>query len=145
MARGGYQAPNNPAPVSGPGRLSQRTDGMKTQGAKAMPDAAYGEQKEMMGIQQAAPMSAAGESRAMPRIVPLSEPTMVPDQPVTAGMDSGPGPGRSAIGLASDMQGQTSIDAQQLKSYLPSLEQAANMPGVPTSFVRFVRYLRSMN
>ena len=25
--RGGYQQPTNPAPVSGPGSLSQRTDG----------------------------------------------------------------------------------------------------------------------
>lgn len=144
MARGGYQPPSNPAPVSGPGRMSKRTDGIKSQGAKAMPDAAYGEQKEMMGIQQAAPMSASPMRNMAPEVVPLSEPTRFPDQPVTAGMDAGPGPGRASIGLGSDMPTQTSIDAQQLKTYLPSLEQAANMPGVPTSFVRFVRYLRSM-
>ncbi len=32
--QGGYRAPSSPAPVSGPGALSQRTDGGPTQGAK---------------------------------------------------------------------------------------------------------------
>ncbi len=31
--QGGYRKPNNPAPVSGPGSLSQRTDGGPTQPA----------------------------------------------------------------------------------------------------------------
>jgi len=35
MPRGGYRQPNNPAPVSGPGALSQRTDGGATEGMTA--------------------------------------------------------------------------------------------------------------
>ena len=34
--RGGYQAPTNPAAISGPGALSQRTDGGPTQPAQYM-------------------------------------------------------------------------------------------------------------
>lgn len=141
MAVGGYRAPRNPAPVSGPGRLSQRTDGIKKQAIAEMPDAAYGEQTEMRNIQGAAPMSAS----PMPRITPLDAPTERPDEPVTAGMDLGPGPDRASIGLSRTSAGQTRIDAGQVAQYLPALEQAANMPGVPASFVRFVRYLRAFN
>lgn len=137
---GGYRSPSNPAPVSGPGRMSKRTDGVKKQAIMDMPDAEYGEQKEMRGIQGAAPMSA-----SMPNIIPLTAPTQRPDEPVTAGMDRGPGVDRKAIGIGSSAAQQTAIDANQVAQYLPALEQAANMPGVPKSFVRFVRYLRSFN
>jgi hypothetical protein len=37
-----------------------------------------------------------------------------------------------------------SQDAQQLKAYLPSLVETANMPNTPQSFVRFVAYLRTL-
>ena len=77
MAVGGYRSPKNPAPVSGPGAMSKRTDGIKSQSPMDMPDAAYGEQKEMRGIQQAAPMAAA----SMPKITPLDAPTERPDEP----------------------------------------------------------------
>ncbi|MAJ64735.1 MAG: hypothetical protein CL556_12220 [Alphaproteobacteria bacterium] len=136
---GGYRAPKNPAPVSGPGAQSKRTDGIKSQSPMDMPDAAYGEQKEMRGIQGAAPMAAA----SMPKITPLDAPTQRPDEPVTSGMDRGPGPGRASIGMTKTSQQQSAMDASQIAAYLPALEQAANRPGVPTSFVRFVRHLRS--
>lgn len=139
MAKGGYQAPRNPAPVSGPGSLSKRTDGIKSQSPMDMPDAAYGEQKEMRGIQQAAPMAAAG----MPKITPLDAPTERPDEPVTTGMDRGPGAGRASIGIPQTSQQQSARDASQIARYLPALEEAANRPGVPPSFIRFVRHLRS--
>ena len=139
MAEGGYQAPRNPAPVSGPGSLSKRTDGIKRQTPMDMPDAAYGEQQEMRGIQSAAPMAAS----QMPKITPLDAPTERPDEPVTAGMDRGPGPGRASIGMPKSAQDQSSRDAMQIATYLPALEAAANRPGVPPSFVRFVRHLRS--
>ena len=40
--RGGYRAPSNPAPVSGPGALSQRTDGGATQPATYISGLPYG-------------------------------------------------------------------------------------------------------
>lgn len=51
---GGYRMPSNPAPVSGPGKFSGRTDG---QTARALPDAGYGEQAEFQEMQGGAPMS----------------------------------------------------------------------------------------
>ena len=136
--QGGYRAPKSPAPVSGPGAMSKRTDGIKSQSPMDMPDAAYGEQKEMRGLQQAAPMAAA----SMPRITPLDAPTERPDEPVTAGMDMGPGPGKASIGLGQGMRDQSAIDAKQVAEFLPQLERMATMAGAPKSFVRFVRYVR---
>ena len=101
--QGGYRRPSNPAPVSGPGALSQRTDG---QGAKYMAGGQYGEGQEMMDLQTSAPMS---KAPAQPRMrqprsgrqvveegmspTPLFAPTERPDEPITAGAPFGPGPG----------------------------------------------------
>ena len=52
---GGYRRPTNPAPVSGPGALSRRTDGMQPRAT--LPDAKYGEQQAFQQAQGAAPMS----------------------------------------------------------------------------------------
>ena len=44
--QGGYRKPENPAPSSGPGALSQRTDGGPAQGAKYIPGLPYGQGQE---------------------------------------------------------------------------------------------------
>lgn len=101
--RGGYRRPNNPAPVSGPGAMSRRTDG---QGAKYMAGGEYGEGQEMMDLQTSAPMSKSPEPAARPRAAarqaaapegarptPLFAPSERPDEPITAGAPFGPGPG----------------------------------------------------
>ena len=56
--KGGYQAPTNPAPVSGPGALSQRTDGgpADSQAAQYVSGLPYGEGQAFMAQQQAAPL-----------------------------------------------------------------------------------------
>jgi hypothetical protein len=101
--QGGYRRPSNPAPVSGPGALSRRTDG---QGARYMAGGEYGEGQEMMDLQTSAPMSKAPEQPRMRqprssrqvveegmRPTPLFAPTERPDEPITAGAPFGPGPG----------------------------------------------------
>ena len=101
--QGGYRRPSSPAPVSGPGALSRRTDG---QGARYMAGGEYGEGQEMMDLQTSAPMSKApaaprpSRSRGAGQIVeegmrptPLFAPTERPDEPITAGAPFGPGPG----------------------------------------------------
>ena len=101
--QGGYRQPSNPAPVSGPGALSQRTDG---QGAKYMAGGQYGEGQEMMDLQTSAPMSKAPEQPRMRqprsgrqvveegmRPTPLFAPTERTNEPITAGAPFGPGPG----------------------------------------------------
>ena len=52
---GGYRRPTNPAPVSGPGALSRRTDGR--QPTRSLPNAKYGENAAFEAAQGAAPMS----------------------------------------------------------------------------------------
>ena len=100
---GGMRRPSNPAPVSGPGAMSRRTDG---QGARYMAGGEYGEGQEMMDLQTSAPMSKA-PSAPRPRTgrqivaeemtppTPLFAPTERPDEPITAGAPFGPGPGPS--------------------------------------------------
>jgi hypothetical protein len=99
---GGMRRPSNPAPVSGPGSLSRRTDG---QGARYIAGGEYGEGQEMMDLQTSAPMAKSPEVKprrraaappAMqmgPAPTPLFAPTERPDEPITAGAPFGPGPG----------------------------------------------------
>jgi len=103
---GGARTPRNPAPVSGPGQLSRRTDGGPQQTTVPMTGMAYGENADFNDIQSAAPMAAApsvsntrtrntsptGQRAAA---TPLFSPTQRPDEPVTAGAPFGPGPGPS--------------------------------------------------
>ena len=126
--RGGYRRPSNPAPVSGPGALSQRTDG---QPARWITADQYGEGQEMMDVQRSAPMSqseqqavraprasAARPAPAVPQaannFVPLFAPTQRPNEPVTAGAPFGPGPGPSTVASG----GRRSV-AQTLEKLLP--------------------------
>ena len=113
---GGKRTPSNPAPVSGPGQLSQRTDGGPQQVQADMTGMPYGENAEFNTMQSMAPMSASPSARS-PRssarkasqaggmsATPLFSPTQRPDEPVTAGAPFGPGDG--PMGMTSN-NGQT--------------------------------------
>lgn len=93
--RGGYRKPNNPAPVSGPGALSQRTDGSPSQPATYIRGLPQGEGQATYDQQVAAPMAGveAPVERELPPIVPLSAPTQFPNQPISYGSNWGEGPG----------------------------------------------------
>ena len=96
--KGGYQQPNNPAPVSGPGSLSQRTDGSPTQAATYIPGLPYGQGQETYDNQVKEPMQGNPfPSMGGMNVVPLDAPTMFPEEPGTAGIDSGPGVGSEAM------------------------------------------------
>ena len=111
MAAGGYQQPSNPAPISGPGAMSQRTDGGPTQAAMYMSGLPYGQGQAQMQQQTSAPMAgnpvasaqvSAGSAEQAPQMPPtigMFEPTQRPDEPITAGMDFGPGPDSSVLGM----------------------------------------------
>lgn len=142
--KGGYQAPNNPAPVSGPGALSQRTDGgpADTQAARYVSGLPYGEGQAMMEMQQSAPMAASAPAPAP--IVPLNAPTQRPQEPVTAGANAGPGPDMSSLGL-----GQQDIAADEnfkatLSSYMPVLTFIASRPNTTPETRNFIKQLRGM-
>ena len=102
--RGGYRQPNNPAPVSGPGALSQRTDGgavegmqaPATQAPKYMAGLGYGKGGNME--QQSGAAMAGSDIPNMPTpMVPLTAPTTRPEEPVTTGINLGAGAGTEAM------------------------------------------------
>jgi hypothetical protein len=100
---GGYRAPSNPAPVSGPGALSQRTDGGPTQGAKYISGLQYGQGQETYSNQLAAPM--AGNPMAVEDMpTELMAPTMRSNEAVTSGVNIGDGPGSEIMNLPTTIE-----------------------------------------
>jgi len=117
--RGGYRAPSNPAPVSGPGALSQRTDGGPTQGATYISGLPYGQGQETYANQVAAPM--AGNSYAMEMPTELMAPTQRPNEPITSGIDIGAGPGSEALNLPNQEE-PISVTMRKLAQFDPTGE-----------------------
>lgn len=124
MAHGGYRKPTNPAPVSGPGQHSRRTDGQPTMD---LPNAKYGENSDFRSIEAGAAIpndqasapsaaSAAPASSGPPALVGMGAPSQQPGVPVTAGAALGDGPGPEALGI----RGSNS-NAEALRQYLPTL------------------------
>jgi hypothetical protein len=140
---GGYRKPTNPAPVSGPGAHSRRTDGK--QPSMDLPDADYGEGAAFQDIQSSAPLaqtgSTSGASAAGAPMLPsgltgLGAPTTQPDMPVTDGADYGMGAGQEALGLPPSASKQ---DAQYLSKYLPTLISIAERDDTPPGTKAWVR------
>jgi hypothetical protein len=127
---------------SGPGPFSKRTD---RQGIKRLPNAAYGEQKDFQAQQAGAPMARSQQAPApnpMASVIPFNAPTQRPDEPVTAGVDAGPGPGREILGLKSPTDTQLE-DLTKLAKYMPLMMQFADSPDSSGTMKAFVKYLRS--
>lgn len=124
---GGMRTPNNPAPVSGPGALSRRTDGQAARYASGMP---YGDGQDFYDMQTSAPMAqtdnvaagarqAARQAPAEPvQVTPLFAATQRPGEPVTSGAAMGPGPGPARTSMAP----LTSETLAQMAQYDPSGE-----------------------
>lgn len=155
--QGGYRKPSNPAPVSGPGSLSQRTDGGPGQPVREVPAAYYGERQEMRDIQGGATMaqgSMPAGSPVMPSngmtppsapvspgqgITPLTDPTERPDEPITAGAPLGAGPGPTPQPISSP------DDVQKILPYLPIIEARANMAESSQTLRNIVQYLKTFS
>jgi hypothetical protein len=143
MAKGGYRKPANPAPVSGPGALSRRTDGGPVQGAKEIPGGGkYGERKELADIQASAPMqgnpvpNAPRPVVAPPRqVTNLFAPTERPDEPVTAGAPVGAG--RTP---ETPQNGRYVV----VSKYMDQLREMA-AGDAPESFKTFFKYVEAAN
>lgn len=125
-------APATPAPASGPGALSQRTD---RQPIATLPDAQYGEAQNYKQIQQGAPIPriappsggsmsppAGGGQPAPPQLTPIGAPTQRPGEPVTHGAPLGPGAGPEALGNLS------SPVTSQYQSALSTIQALAANP-----------------
>ena len=84
--------------VSGPSTFSKRTD---------LPSSYYGEGVETQAIKSGAPLGKTPDAVSEPTqtlrqapsgpITELFAPTERPDEPITSGIDMGPGPGSSAL------------------------------------------------
>lgn len=118
--RGGYRAPSNPAPVSGPGALSQRTDGGATQGAKYISGLPYGQGQETYSNQVAAPM-AGNTMQQMEMPMELMAPTARPNEPIENGIDIGPGAGSEVMNLPSTNE-PISITMRKIAQFDPTGE-----------------------
>ena len=150
MARGGYRQPSNPAPVSGPGALSKRTDGGgpgNQQPVRVPTGGSYGEATSLQGLQEAAPLggSPGGEGGllaglALPQGPGFGAATQQPDTPVTDGAALCAGAGTAALGLAN----QPDEDMQRMLQYLPVFEHLANQPNSSKAARNLVRQLKGM-
>ena len=88
---------------AGPGKFSTRTDNLQ------MGSIAYGEGKETAAIKAGAPLAktnnvTASQAPDVPQdqtpLTGLYAPSQRPNEPVTAGVDIGPGPGSEALGMS---------------------------------------------
>ena len=141
MARGPLAGP------AGPGKFSTRTDGLSFQ-----PDT-YGAGVEQSAIKAGAPMAKTPDVRgarasdvraaaAQTPVTPLYAPSQRPDEPITAGIPMGAGPGPEVLGINQPMT-DTDSDRQRLISYLPALEVIAQSPNSSQAFRNYVRILRA--
>lgn len=139
--RGGLRptAPqNNPANISATGGAGQSG----TQAAKYIPGMPYGQGQELMAQQTSAPMAGMSPMPVFAKeLGTLLDPTNNPDEPVTAGVDMGPGPGSDI--LPKNISADTRADENKMivQKYLPTLLYAANLPDTPDSYKRFINYL----
>lgn len=134
---GGYRPPANPAPVSGPGALSQRTD---VQAPMPMTGGPYGEAQEMQQIQSGAPMMAEPDAPSAPAPTGLFAPPEDPNEPVTAGMPFGDGPGQEV--LMGDL-GRQKREIEGLQKYIPMMERMAGRMDAPDAFRALVKFIRA--
>ena len=154
--QGGYQKPGSPAPVSGAGALSARTDGgpADKQVIRNLTNVPYGEGQEFQSIEQSEPMEAAPQpsmsaapireaAQQAPQGAPLQDFTTdsQTSHPVTAGIDIGPGPGSSAM-PAAFAPGERMLQSNPLViKYLPDLIAASRTPNAPDSYREFINFI----
>lgn len=138
---GGYRRPQNPAPASGPGRLSRRTDGAPGQKLEAPTGMPYGDHQALMAQERTSAMSQSpsvapaqipapqeGPAGAPPELPPLGAPTDRPDEPVTHGVAIGPGGGPEAL-MPGPMQPSAAAGTGQMTALLQRLS-AADTTGI---------------
>lgn len=135
---------NNPANVSGTGGAGQ--SGNYT-------GFAYGEnsalnKSRVEGNAAVASVRATGAPSGTPYeginlspIGTLLDPTINPSEPITAGVDFGPGPGSEALPNMFKNDARQDENVKIAMTYLPDLSLAAQSPNAPDSYKRFVNYL----
>lgn len=129
---GGYQAPGTPAPVSGPGALSQRTD---VQAPLPVTGGAYGESQYFEDIQRGADLYA----DPGPAPAGLMDPAGANDGPLTSGIPTGPGPGPEVLSSFRRRQDEMA----SVSKYLPIMEKMAGSLDAPQAFRALVQFMKA--
>jgi hypothetical protein len=117
--------------VSGPGKLSKRTD---------LPgNGTYGSRKEINEIKSGAPMprKTPPEMYRLPSaqsIVPLTQETQYPDQPITDGLSVGPG-----YTPAPAVNNRYAM----ISKYMDQLDTLAAQPDAPSAFKVFLNFVKT--
>lgn len=135
------------AGVSGPGKFSKRTDGLSFQSTE------YGSGVENAANKAGAPLARTPDVRPTSRsemgmapsqmepVTPLFAPSQRSDEPITAGIAMGEGPGPEVLGINNNLD--TQEDKDRMLSYLPALEVVAASPNSSQAFRNYVRQLRA--
>ena len=114
---------------------------------KGTPGKAYSNRTDM-GVNynlqsQASPAAGGMAAPATPQRAPMApedtpmllDPTQRPDEPLSAGLPSGPGPGPEALDPRLD-------ETRRLKRFLPLIEPLLVMEDAPESVVTLVKYIK---
>lgn len=126
-------APMNPkAGVSGPGKYAVRTDKLE------LGSTSYGEGKATQEIKSGAPLAKTADTR--PAVTSLYAPTERPNEPVTAGIDQGAGPGSDAL-MVNQPDDYTNFNAN-IESYFPVLSYVSSLENTSPETRRAIRQLR---
>jgi len=137
-ANGGPQY--NPANISATGGNGQSGK----QPAQYISGLPYGQGQETMQQQLSAPMAAASTPQmgSMGMNMPtLLDETMRPDEPTSAGVDFGAGPGSEVL-PPSLGQDQRPIENKAIvEKYLPAMMEAGRSVDAPDSYKQFLSYL----
>lgn len=99
----------------------------------------YGAATQQAQAQQVAPV-AAPPMPAPGSLGAFNRPTERPDEPITAGLPSGPGPGPEVLGALGEEPDQGEL--RDMAVYLPMLEMLASLPDSTMATRNFVRRLR---
>ena len=124
-ANGGPQY--SPANVSGTGGAGQS--------GRVASGFSYGMNKQINEQAAAAPLAKVAKTVARPMdvapsqppVTPLTAPTMNPDEPITAGINMGAGPGAEALMLPSNADNNAEFN-KSISSYYPVLSYIASRP-----------------
>ena len=131
------------AGAAGPGKFSKRTD---------LPSTGYGEGVETAAIKAGAPLAKSPEVRGMPssqvrrtveRGTPLYAPSERPNEPITTGVDIGPGAGPEVLGMNQTPapEDDTNFRATML-AYMPVLSYISSLPNTSPETRKAIRQLR---
>lgn len=138
MPRKGYGSKVGGARTGAPGTsYPNRTDLNGPQPIRTAPGQPYGSAKQQEQAQQAVPLpgggghpsptgGAPGAAGPMPGdLTPLSAPSLRPDEPITAGVDIGPGPGSDALASSPRNRGTSALQQMAMETNDPFLSAIA--------------------